>query len=333
MKKYDVYGIGAAIVDIEVVVSDHFLSKNKVEKGIMTLVDEERQHQIINALTSQKTPVKRNCGGSACNSIVAASSFGSKTFYSGKVADDWEGDFFVKDLKAAGVDFHNVAASDGTTGKCLVMITQDAERSLNTFLGVSIDISSQEVDTKSLENSKWLYMEGYLVTDKARTDVAIKAMTYAKQKGVKTSLSLSDSHVVKIFSESLKSVIGEGIDLLFCNTDEARSFTGTHTVDAAANALKQFAKTFVITRGPGGSLAYDGHQLIHTPGVPTNAIDTNGAGDMFAGSFLYAISSGHDYAWAARFANAAAALVVGQFGTRIETIEYISLKQQFNIQD
>jgi len=331
MKKYDVYGIGAAIVDIEVVVSNQFLSENKVEKGIMTLVDEERQHQLINALTSQKTPVKRNCGGSACNSVVAASSFGSKTFYSGKVADDWEGDFFVKDLKAAGVDFHNVEASSGTTGKCLVMITQDAERSLNTFLGVSIDISLKEIDMKSLENSKWLYIEGYLVTDKARTDVAINAMTHAKQQGVKTSLSLSDPYVVKVFSESLKSVIGDSIDLLFCNTDEARRFTGTHTVEAAANILKQYAKTFVITRGPGGSLTYDGFRLIHTPGVLTNAVDTNGAGDMFAGSFLYAISSGHDYAWAARFANAAAALVVSQFGTRIEAIEYISLKQQFNI--
>jgi len=331
MKKFDVYGIGAAIVDIEVVVSNHFLSENKVEKGIMTLVDEERQHQLINSLTSQKTPVKRNCGGSACNSIVAASSFGSKTFYSGKVADDWEGDFFVKDLNAAGVDFHNVEASSGTTGKCLVMITQDAERSLNTFLGVSIDISLKEIDMKSLANSKWLYMEGYLVTDKARTEVAINAMDYAKQKGVKTSLSLSDPYVVKVFADSLKSVIGKGIDLLFCNTDEARRFTGTHTVEAAANVLKQYAKTFVITRGPGGSLTYDGHQLIHTPGVPTNAVDTNGAGDMFAGSFLYAISSGHDYSWAARFANATAALVVGQFGTRIEAIEYISLKQQFNI--
>jgi sugar/nucleoside kinase (ribokinase family) len=318
-------------VDIEVVVSDHFLNKNKVEKGIMTLVDEERQHQLIGALTSQKTPIKRNCGGSACNSVVAASSFGSKTFYSGKVANDWEGDFFVKDLNAAGVDFHNVTAGDGTTGKCLVMITGDAERTLNTFLGVSIDISLQEVDTKSLKNSKWLYMEGYLVTDKSRTDVAINAMAYAKQKGVKTSLSLSDPYVVKVFSKSLKSVIGEGIDLLFCNTDEARRFTGTHTVEAAANVLKQYAKTFVITRGPGGSLTYDGNQLIHTPGVSTNAVDSNGAGDMFAGSFLYAISSGHDYAWAARFANTAAALVVSQFGTRIEAIEYISLKQQFNI--
>ena len=247
------------------------------------------------------------------------------------MANDWEGDFFVKDLNAAGVDFHNVTAGGGTTGKCLVMITGDAERTLNTFLGVSIDISLQEINMKALENSKWLYMEGYLVTDKARTDVAINAMAYAKQEGVKTSLSLSDPYVVKVFSESLKSVIGEGIDLLFCNTDEARRFTGTHTVEAAANVLKQYAKTFVITRGPGGSLTYDGNQLIHTPGVSTNAVDSNGAGDMFAGSFLYAISSGHDYAWAARFANTAAALVVSQFGTRIEAIEYISLKQQFNI--
>ena len=332
MAKYNVYGIGAGIVDTEIVVTDKFLKDNDVEKGVMTLVDEERQHELINSITSQTRPVKRSCGGSACNTVVAASKFGSKTFYSAKVAADKDGSFFVKDLKSAGVDFHNVKAEKGITGKCLVMVTPDAERTMNTYLGASLELTSQEVDEKSLANSEWLYMEGYLVSDQNRTDVAIEAMNFAKQNNVKTSMSLSDPLIVKLFSDNLKSVIGDGIDLLFCNSDEARRFTDTHTIEAAAESLKQYAKTFVITRGPGGSLTYDGHDLSYNKGVATNAIDTNGAGDMFAGAFLHALSSGREYGWAAQFANTASAIVVSQFGPRIKNIEYISLKSRFGFQ-
>ena len=332
MAKYNVYGIGAGIVDTEIVVTDKFLKDNGVEKGVMTLVDEERQHELINSITSQTRPVKRSCGGSACNTVVAASKFGSKTFYSAKVAADKDGSFFVKDLKSAGVNFHNVKAEKGITGKCLVMVTPDAERTMNTCLGASLELTSQEVDEKSLANSEWLYMEGYLVSDQNRTNVAIEAMNFAKQNNVKTSMSLSDPLIVKLFSDNLKSVIGDGIDLLFCNSDEARGFTDTHTIEAAAESLKQYAKTFVITRGPGGSLIYDGHDLSFNKGVVTNAIDTNGAGDMFAGAFLHALSSGHKYGWAAKFANIASAIVVSQFGPRIKNIEYISLKSRFGFQ-
>ena len=332
MAKYNIYGIGAGIVDTEVVVNDKFLTDNNVEKGVMTLVDEERQNELINSITSQTKPVKRSCGGSACNSVVAASKFGSKTFYSAKVAADKDGAFFMKDLKSAGVDFHNVKAEKGITGKCLVMVTPDAERTMNTCLGASLDLTSKEVDKKSLVDSEWLYMEGYLVSDQSRTDVAVEAMNFAKQNNVKTSLSLSDPLIVKLFSENLRSVIGDGIDLLFCNSDEARRFTDTHTIEAAAESLKQYAKTFVVTRGPDGSLTYDGHDISYHKGVASNAIDTNGAGDMFAGAFLHALSSGHEYSWAAQFANTASAIVVSQFGPRIRDIEYISLKSRFGFQ-
>ena len=332
MKKYDVYGIGAAIVDTEVIVSDDFLKKNEIDKGLMTLVDEERQRYLIDSLTTQRIPVKRSCGGSACNTVVAVSRFGSKTFFSGKVADDDDGGFFVKDLNRAGVVFHQVQPSSGVTGKCLVMVSPDAERTMNTYLGASLELSCREIDEEALEDSNWLYIEGYVVTDDQRTAVASDAMNFAKQKGVKTSLSLSDPFVVEVFSDNIKTIIGEnGVDLLFCNGDEARSLTDTHTIEAAAESLKQYAKTFVITRGPGGSLVYDGKKLIHTPGVLTNAIDTNGAGDMFAGAFLYALGQGKDFSWAADFANAASARVVSQFGPRIKVIEYISIKQQFKI--
>ena len=331
MKTYDVYGIGAALVDIEFKVDDSFLLQNQVDKGLMTLVDEDRQYQLIANLGSHSQLVKRSCGGSACNTIVAASGFGAKAFYAGKVASDEEGVFFVKDLNTAGVDFHEVENTSGITGKCLVMITDDAERTMNTYLGVNVDLTSKEIDTQALANAQWLYIEGYLVTDPQRTQVAVEAMSFAKQHGVKTSLSLSDPFVVQVFSEQLKNVIGDGMDLLFCNEDEAISFTGRATVDQAAEALKDCAKSFVITRGAEGSLTYDGNQTTLVPGVKTREINSNGAGDMFAGAFLYAISVGHDYVLAAQFANAAAARVVSQFGPRIEIAEYDELKQQFNI--
>jgi len=331
MKKYQIYGIGAALVDTEVVVTDAFLTTHKINKGLMTLVDEERQFYLLGALSSNSYHVKLSCGGSACNSIVAASCFGSKTFYSGKVADDDDGKFFVEDLQATGVDFHKAKASSGTTGKCLVMVTDDAERTMNTFLGANLDLTSNEVDEPILIKSDWLYLEGYLVTDDTRTDVALKAMECAKANQVKTSLSLSDPFVVQVFEDNLRKVIGDGVDLLFCNSDEAKSFTNTHSTEAAAEQLKKYAKTFVITCGAGGSLSYDGKDLLQTLGVTTNVVDTNGAGDMFAGAFLYAINTGHDYAWGAKFANAASARVVSQFGPRIEVVEYDQLKRQFNI--
>jgi len=339
MKKYQIYGVGAALVDTEVVVTNAFLSTHKIDKGIMTLVDEERQFELLAALDSHH--VKRSCGGSACNTIVAASCFGSTGFYSAKVAEDDDGRFFIEDLRATGVDFHyvaanaranaNASASASITGKCLVMVTDDAERTMNTFLGANLELTSNEIDEASLISSEWLYLEGYLVTDEARTNVAVKAMELAKANQVKTSLSLSDPFVVQVFGDNLRKVIGNGIDLLFCNSHEARSFTNTHSTEAAAEQLKKYAKTFVITRGAGGSLSYDGTDLVQTAGVTANAVDTNGAGDMFAGAFLYAINAGHDYAWAAKFANAASARVVSQFGPRIDVVEYEQIKQQFGI--
>jgi len=331
VKTYDVYGIGAALVDIEYKVDDNFLQQNQVDKGLMTLVDEDRQYQLIANLQSHSQLVKRSCGGSACNTVVATSGFGAKAFYAGKVASDEEGVFFIKDLNAAGVDFHKVGHASGVTGKCLVMITDDAERTMNTYLGVNIDLTSRDVDTQLLANAKWLYVEGYLVTDSQRTQVAVEAMSFAKQHGVKTSLSLSDPFVVQIFSQQLKAVIGGGMDLLFCNEEEAINFTSSSTIEQAVEALKDYAKSFVITRGAEGSLVYDGNKSIFVDGVKTKAINTNGAGDMFAGAFLYAISVGRDYVLAAQFANAAAALVVSQFGPRIETSAYAILKQQFNV--
>jgi sugar/nucleoside kinase (ribokinase family) len=331
MKKYDIYGIGAALVDTEVEVSDDFLSKASIDKGVMTLVDEARQAELLRAISAENGSMLRKCGGSVCNSVVGASSLGAKAFFSGKVADDENGQLYIDGLKEAGVDFHSAGQELGITGKCLVMVTDDAERTMNTFLGASEDLSAREIDQPALIDSEWFYVEGYLVTDEARTAVTKAAVELAKANGVKVAISLSDPFVVSVFGDALRQVIGDGVDLIFCNKDEAMAFTGAETLEAASEALKQYTKTFAITAGAEGAITFDGSSLEQSAGVKAEAIDTNGAGDMFAGAFLYAITSGRSYGWAADLANDCAAKVVARFGPRLDPVDFTLVKQRFGI--
>ena len=331
MKKYHIYGIGAALVDTEVEVSDEFLFKASIDKGVMTLVDEARQAELLGSLSDESNTMLRKCGGSVCNSVVAASSLGAKAFFSGKVADDEDGQLYIDDLKGAGVEFHSAGQESGITGKCLVMVTDDAERTMNTFLGASEALSAREIDQAALADSEWFYVEGYLVTDEARTAATKAAVELAKAKGVKVAVSLSDPFVVSVFGDALRQVIGDGVDLIFCNKDEATAFTGTETLEAASEALKQYTKTFAITDGAKGAITFDGSSLDQSEGVEAKAIDTNGAGDMFAGAFLYAITAGKNYGWAASLANDCAAKVVARFGPRLDPADFASIKQRFGI--
>jgi sugar/nucleoside kinase (ribokinase family) len=331
MKKYHIYGIGAALVDTEVEVSDEFLSNAGIDQGVMTLVDEARQAELLESLSAESSAMLRKCGGSVCNSVVAASSLGAQAFFSGKVADDEDGQLYIDDLKGAGVEFHSAGQESGITGKCLVMVTDDAERTMNTFLGASEALSAREIDQAALLDSEWFYVEGYLVTDEARTAATKAAVELAKAKGVKVAVSLSDPFVVAVFGDSLRQVIGDGVDLIFCNKDEAMTFTGTETLEAASEALKQYTKTFAITDGAKGAVTFDGNSLNQSEGVEAKAIDTNGAGDMFAGAFLYGITAGKNYGWAASLANDCAAKVVARFGPRLDSGDFTSIKQRFGI--
>jgi len=331
MATYNIYGIGAALVDTEVEVSDAFLASAHIDKGVMTLVDEQRQTELLEALASENTHMLRKCGGSVCNSVVAASSLGAKAFFSGKVADDRDGHLYINDLQDAGVDFHSAGQESGITGKCLVMVTDDAERTMNTFLGASEALSAREIDQAALVDSEWFYVEGYLVTDEARTLATKAAVETAKANNLKVAISLSDPFVVAVFGDALREVIGCGVDLIFCNKDEAMAFTGTESLETAAEALKQATKTFAITDGANGAITFDGNTMNQSKGVEAKAIDTNGAGDMFAGAFLYAITSGKSYAWAASLANDCAARVVAQFGPRLESSEFDVIKAKFGL--
>lgn len=328
MSNYHVYGIGAALVDTEIDVTDSDLRELDIQKGVMTLVDENRQGQLMTQLSDHLVHSKRASGGSAANTIIAASYFGGRNFYSCKVADDENGEFYINDLRAAGVDYDHKGKLDaGITGKCLVMITPDAERTMTTFLGMSATLSEAELHPDVVPQSQYIYMEGYLVSSPDGKAAAIQLRELAEQNGVKTSISLSDPAMVDLFGDGLKDMIGKGVDLIFCNEQEAKGFTNSDSIEAAAEGLKQYANTFAITRGARGALVYDGKSLIELDSLPVKAIDTNGAGDMFAGAFLYAITHGHSYELAGKLASHAAAKLVTQYGPRLAAEQHGEIKR------
>lgn len=317
-KKYDVYGIGNALVDIVVEVEDQFFEEQKVEKGLMTLVDEERQHQLVNALHIEEE--RMQCGGSAANSIIAVSQFGGNSYYACRVSNDRFGQFYLKDLKSNGVDtkLTEATAPTGITGKCLVMTTPDAERTMNTFLGITSDFGVAELDLEQLKASTYLYIEGYLITSPSAVEAMKLAKKTAEENGVKVALTFSDPSMVKYFAEPMRAVVGDGVDLLFCNEEEAMLFTGTDNLMDARQELKQYADRFAITLGANGAMIFDGDTFIDIESYEVQAVDTNGAGDMFAGAFLYGITHGHSYAEAGKIASLASSKVVSKFGPRLE---------------
>lgn len=327
-KKFDVYGIGNALVDMEFEVSADFLKQAKIEKGLMTLVDESRQVEIINTLHG--TQHKRSCGGSAANTVIAVAQFGGKSFYSCKVASDETGDFYFKDLMDNGVETNLSSSSleQGTTGKCLVLITPDADRTMNTFLGITSNFSTKELVEEHIKNSNYLYIEGYLVASPTGKEAAIHAKKIAVANGVKTSLTFSDVSMVNFFNDGLKEMIGEGVDLLFCNEAEAFAFTKANSLKEASDSLKKIAKTFAITLGPKGALVFDGKEEIHIVTMPVEAIDTNGAGDLFAGAMLYGINHGMSYSEAAKLGCLSSSTLVTQFGARLKKEQITKIKTQ-----
>lgn len=327
MKSYHVYGIGNALVDMEYEVGPEFLKANAVEKGLMTLVDEQRQAALLSSLDAKQH--KRNCGGSAANTIIAATQLGGKTFYSCKVSSDEAGNFYKSDLISKGVRTNLESHSyDGVTGKCMVFVTPDADRTMNTYLGTTATFSNEQINYTELSKSEWLYIEGYLVTGPTGLEAAVKSCQFARENNIKTALTFSDPGIVSYFTDGFHKIIGDQkMDLIFCNESEAMSFTKTSNVEEAFVALKKYAHTFAITTGPKGALIFDGENKIYIMAQKVSAIDTNGAGDIFAGSFLYAITHGLNYGQAGLLACNCASKLVTQFGARLETKQILEIKK------
>lgn len=319
MSKYHIYGVGNALVDFEYEVEPALLTEQEIDKGLMTLIDEDRHHVLVDTL--KDLPARKASGGSAANTILAAAQLGANTFYSCKVANDETGTFYMNDLEAANVD-SNLGLDNreaGTTGKCIVMITPDADRTMNTFLGITSQFSEKELDTAAIQNSEYLYIEGYLVPEDSARAAAIAARKIAEGAGVKTALTLSDPNMVQFFKDGLLEIAGENLGLAFSNLAEAQLMFDCTSVEDCIEGMKSLASQFAITLGADGAMLYDGQNTIKVEAPKVNAIDSNGAGDMFAGTFLYGLTHGLEFRQCGELASASAAKLVTQYGPRLDS--------------
>jgi len=329
MKKYDVYGIGNALVDIEYHTSIEKLSELGIEKGLMTLIDEKKQNNLIAHLDDSHETMA--CGGSAANTIIALAQLGASTHFDCRVANDISGQFYLQDLHDSGIHSSLLLNQSftGVTGKCLVFVTPDADRTMNTFLGASELLSIRDIDEEAIRLSDTVYLEGYLVSADCTRNAAIEARRIAENAGVKTALTLSDPNMVILFRDGIEEMLGDGVDLLFANEDEACELARSKDLNDAIEAIKKVAKTFAITRGRAGAILYDGSELIEITAHEVEAIDTLGAGDLFAGAFLYGQSQGMSFNQSGDLASLASSRIVTQYGPRLAANETRELLASF----
>lgn len=332
MKRYDVYGIGNALVDTEFEVDDQFFLDGDIEKGFMTLIDDEKQVSLSALLTERYGLRKRAGGGSAANTIYAISKFGGRTFLSCKVANDECGHYYMNELGNHNVST-NLAdlAEEGVTGRCLVMVTPDAERTMLTSLGISQLVSTQELDYEALAASTYAYAEGYLVTSSSAKSAVLEMKRFAQENGVKFAMTFSDPAMVEYFKDGINDFIGDAVDLLFCNEQEALIWSGADSIEKACEMLQKKARQFAVTRGAKGALLFDGTRYIAIAPHAAKAIDSNGAGDMFSGAFLYGITKGYDFETAGNIASLASSIVVTRFGPRLEGDQHKAILTQLGL--
>jgi sugar/nucleoside kinase (ribokinase family) len=330
MSKYDVYAIGNALVDIEYHAEPGRLAELNIEKGVMTLIDEQRQNSLVAQLGESHESMA--CGGSAANSIIALAQMGAKTHFDCRVSNDMTGQIFARDLHDSGVhsSLNSKPLPNGVTGKCLVFVTPDADRTMNTFLGVSAELDNTDINIEAIKQSHAIYIEGYLASSDNTRDAAIEARRIAEARKIMTTLTLSDPNMVKFFRDSMEAMIGDGVDLLFANEDEAMELAGSDNLADAVQMFKKVARKFAITRGNEGALLFDGLMEINIKPQSVKAIDTLGAGDMFAGAMLYGLSQGMSFHKAGDLASLASGKIVTQFGPRLRSEQTRELLATFS---
>jgi len=314
--RVNVYGIGNALVDIQYRVEPDYLAGMQIEKGVMTLIGEARHHELVEGL--QALSSERASGGSAANTMIAVANMGGSAHYGCKVARDEFGDFYLNDLEAAGVESDSSNRGEGITGKCLVFITPDADRTMNTFLGITSAFGPDQIEEEVVSQSDYLYIEGYLLSSDTGFEAALLAQSQAHVHGTPVAITLSDPFIVSVFKERVQTILERGVNLLFCNDLEAMAYTETSKIDEACSALSRAVGFFAVTCGPKGAVIGDRDRSLEVDGFKVDAVDTNGAGDSFAGAFLFGITNGYDVGDAGKLATYVSSRVVSKYGPRID---------------
>ena len=308
---------GNAIVDVIAHASDAFLTEHNIEKGGMTLIEEDRAKSLYAAM-GEGVEIS---GGSGANTLAGIASFGGRGAYIGKVASDQLGDIFEHDIRAIGVDYDTARLTDGAaTARCLINVTPDAQRSMCTFLGASTFFSDSDLDADKIMAAEITYLEGYLFDREEAKAAFVKASEIAKNAGRKVSLTLSDSFCVDRHRDSFRKLVDHHIDILFANEAELKSLYETEDFDEALKRVRAEAAVAAITRSEKGAVIVSGDATVEVPADKVEKlVDTTGAGDQFAAGFLLGMARGADLETCGRLGVMAAAEIISHVGARPET--------------
>ena len=315
-KTYDVVGIGNAIVDIIARCDDAFLSKRDLDKGFMRLIDADDAA----SLYEEMGPATERSGGSVANSIAGLASFGASCGFIGRVAADQFGGIFRHDIRSLGIEYTTEPAVDGQpTARCLILVTPDGERTMNTFLGASVDLTAADIDPHLIGAAKFVYLEGYLFDKDAAKSAFHEAARLAKESGAKVALSLSDPFCVDRHREDFRALVKDGADIVFANEKEITSLYETNTFLEAADAALQDCEMAVLTRSEVGSLIVSSGETTEIPADPVSqVVDATGAGDLYAAGFLYGLARRLPLETCGRLGSLAAAEAISHIGARPE---------------
>ena len=316
-KHFDVCGIGNAIVDILAHCDEDFVAEMQLNKGAMTLVDAARSAELYAAMG----PAVEASGGSAANTIAGIASLGGKAAYIGKLGNDQLGGIFRHDIQAAGVHFETLSVTSATpTARCMIFVTPDAERTMNTYLGACVELTPEDVDPQVVQRSKVTYLEGYLWDPPLAKQAFLKAAEIAHEAGREIALTLSDSFCVERYRKEFQDLVRDHVDILFANETEIKALWETERYEEALAITRQSCSLAALTRSEKGSLIATPETVVEIPAWPVaRVVDVTGAGDLYAAGFLYGYTQGRDYADCGRIASLAAAEIIGHFGARPET--------------
>lgn len=315
-KRYQVVGIGNSIVDILAHIEDDFLAENGVERGIMQLIDKPRAVELY----SKMGPAKEISGGSAANTIAGIAQLGGKTAYVGKVKNDQLGDIFAHDMKAQGADYDTPRATGDAheTGRCMVLVSPDGERSMNTYLGWSEFLTPADIEPAQMSDTDWIYLEGYRFDGPDSHEAFAKAIKACKGAGGRVSLTLSDPFCVERHRDAFREMIKNDVDLLFANEHEIEAMYQKGDLEASMAAAAQDCEIVACTVGAKGAYVLSGGDKVHAPATSVQIVDATGAGDLFASGFLYGITNGHDMLTCGKMGCVAAGEIISHIGARPE---------------
>jgi sugar/nucleoside kinase (ribokinase family) len=315
MKKYDVVGIGNAIVDVLSYCNDTFLKAQELPKSTMMLVDESRSQQLYRMIG----PSTECSGGSVANSMAGLASLGSRAAFIGKVSDDQLGKIFTHDLQSVGVRYQTSPAGKGapSTANCIVLVTPDAQRTMATYIGACALLAEDDIDGALIADGKMIYIEGYLWNDEHNKAAIRKAMSLAGAAGAKVAFTLSDTFCVNLHRDAFLGLVQNDLDILFANEAEINALMATTNTDEAITAVRGLCDIVAITCGEKGSVIVTSEHVYRVLTQPVaKLVDTTGAGDLFAAGFLHGLSAGKSLEACAAIGNRCAGQIIQQLGAR-----------------